>query len=202
MDVEEKYPAFPKIPRLRRTIIVTEKIDGTNALVHVSLEGVVRAGSRTRWITADRDNYGFAAWVKEHEDELRNLGPGHHYGEWWGGGIQRGYGMETRTPRGSQGGRDLHVLERRFSLFNTSRWSMNPITPESGLPPACCHVVPVLYVGVNSDTMINRCLTELNSGGSVAAPGFMKPEGVVVFHTASGTLGKILLESDDKPKGA
>ena len=40
-----------------------------------------------------------------------------------------------------------------------------------------------------------------SSGRSVAAPGFMKPEGVVVFHTA-GNLGfKKTLEKDEVPKG-
>lgn len=174
---ETAYPAFRKIPRLRRTIVVTEKIDGTNALVQVSPDGTVRAGSRTRWITPEKDNYGFAAWVKEHENELRQLGPGNHYGEWWGSGIQRGYGLG----------------ERRFSLFNTGRWSESR--------PMCCHVVPLLGVHDNSELLINNALEVLRVHGSKAAPGFMRPEGVVVFHTASGTMGKILLEGDDRPKG-
>jgi hypothetical protein len=79
--------------------------------------------SRSRWITPDDDNFGFAAWVEANRDELLTLGPGRHFGEWWGSGIQRGYGL----PKG----------EKRFSLFNVSRWGESR--------PACCHVVPVLY---------------------------------------------------------
>ena len=68
---------FPKMARLSREIIVTEKIDGTNAQVHVRFnDGVapfdpafdievdgmlIRAGSRSRWISATDDNFGFAA---------------------------------------------------------------------------------------------------------------------------------------------
>jgi hypothetical protein len=84
------FIAFPKIPRFNREWIITEKIDGTNAVVFVSDEGIVKAGSRSRWITPESDNYGFAKWVHENEDELRTgLGPGFHYGEWWGKGIQK-----------------------------------------------------------------------------------------------------------------
>lgn len=197
MSTEEKYPAFPKIPRLRRTIIVTEKIDGTNALVHVSDEGVVRAGSRTRWITPEKDNFGFAAWVLGNEEELRTLGPGYHYGEWWGQGIQRGYGLDSSKNQESYSiVRQHNHPDRRFSLFNTGRWS------DDAKRPRCCHVVPVLGTHENShDTIINYALGQLRTRGSVAAPGFMEPEGVVVYHTASGTYGKVLLENDDRPKG-
>jgi hypothetical protein len=47
MSEIETFPAFPKIPRLRRRIVVTEKIDGTNALVSVS-ECFSRATTRRR----------------------------------------------------------------------------------------------------------------------------------------------------------
>jgi RNA ligase len=178
MNVQEVYPAFPKVPRLRRPIVITEKIDGTNALVHVANDGTVRAGSRTQWITPERDNFGFAAWVMANEEELRSgLGPGLHYGEWWGRGIQRGYGL----------------ADRYFSLFNTRRWGESR--------PSCCSVVPVIGLSDEGDIAIERCMRRLRADGSVAVPGWMKPEGVVVFHTASQTMGKVLLEDDDKPKG-
>jgi hypothetical protein len=44
-------------------------------------------------------------------------------------------------------------------------------------------------------------LQYLATEGSAAAPGFMKPEGIVVFHEASGTLFKATLDGDEKPKG-
>ncbi len=59
--MSDEFTAFPKIPRLNREIIVTEKIDGTNAQVVVTEDGEVRAGSRSRWITPEADNFGYAA---------------------------------------------------------------------------------------------------------------------------------------------
>lgn len=172
-----EFVPFPKIARLNRDIVITEKIDGTNACVHVAEDGTVTAASRTRWITPEDDNYGFARWVKERESELRGLGPGAHFGEWWGQGIQRRYGL----------------TEKRFSLFNTHRWS--------DARPACCHVVPTLYSGMFDADAIRSRLDDLRSEGSLAAPGFMRPEGIVVFHTASGALFKVTCENDGEPKG-
>jgi len=172
-----EFESFGKIPRLSREIIITEKIDGTNAQIAINDDGTVQAGSRTRWITPEADNFGFAAWVKENEEELRLLGPGRHFGEWWGRGIQRGYGLN----------------ERRFSLFNSSRWSLER--------PACCNVVPVLYQGPWSELEINDCLNCLNQYGSAASRGFMNPEGIVLFHTKSRQMYKKTLVGDDSFKG-
>jgi hypothetical protein len=172
------FTEFPKIPRLKRTIVVTEKIDGTNASILVPEDdGPLLVGSRTRWITPEDDNYGFARWVKEREDELRKaLGYGQHFGEWWGAGIQRRYGL----------------VEKRFSLFNVGRWVE---------APQHCHVVPKLYEGPWDQGAIDLCLAKLTVEGSVASPGFMKPEGVVIFHAASRSLYKVTIEKDDEPKG-
>lgn len=173
------FQAFPKIPRLKRSIVITEKIDGTNAQVHVTEDGRVLAGSRNRWITPEDDNYGFAKWVKENEEAIRTgLGIGTHYGEWWGAGIQRRYGL----------------TEKRFSLFNAGRWG-------GAARPSFCHVVPVLYHGEWTQAAIDDTLEKLRKEGSVAAPGFMQPEGIVVFHAASHGLYKVTLEKDDEPKG-
>lgn len=173
------FVGFPKIPRLKRHIFVTEKIDGTNAQVVVLEDGRVLAGSRNRWITPERDNFGFAGWVKAHEEELRTgLGIGQHFGEWWGPGIQRGYGIPAK----------------RFSLFNATRWT-------DAVRPACCSVVPSMYVGPQSEEAVVECLRKLREEGSLAAPGFMKPEGIVVYHSAGGHYYKVMLENDDQPKG-
>jgi hypothetical protein len=175
-DVE--FLPFTKIPRLKRTICITEKIDGTNACVRVLEDGRVLAQSRSRFITPGDDNFGFAAWVKANEDALRTgLGFGAHFGEWWGAGIQRRYGL----------------VEKRFSLFNTARW-----TAES--TPNCCSVVPVLYLGEWSQDAIEQTIGMLRTGGSRAAPGFMSPEGIVVFHAASGGLYKVTLDNDGVAK--
>lgn len=171
------FVPFPKIPRLKRGCIITEKIDGTNAQVVVGEDGSVRAGSRKRWITPEDDNFGFARWVAEHADGLRELGPGQHFGEWWGVGIQRGYDL----------------TERRFSLFNAGRWSNER--------PSCCDVVPVLYSGDFSTDVVDETLASLKESGSRARPGFMRPEGIIVYMTAARHIYKVLAENDDVPKG-
>lgn len=174
----DTFPAFQKIPRLKRGCVITEKIDGTNALVCVGEDGSIRFGSRSRWITPEDDNYGFARWGTEHAEDLIKLGPGKHYGEWWGQGIQRKYGL----------------AEKRFSLFNVGRFQA------ADLPP-CVSLVPVLYVGDFTTDTVDRVLADLVSGGSQAAPGFDRPEGVIVYLPASGHLYKVLAENDSTPKG-
>ena len=47
---DEEFTPFPKMARLQRTVIITEKIDGTNAQVYITDDGKMRFGSRTRWI--------------------------------------------------------------------------------------------------------------------------------------------------------
>lgn len=185
---EVQFTEFPKMARLSREVIITEKIDGTNAQILITEDGQMLTGSRTRWITPDDDNFGFARWCAEHREELMTLGVGRHFGEWWGSGIQRGYGL----PKG----------ERRFSLFNVTRWEeqyRDPVkhpTPR----PACCHVVPTLGRGVFEEHCAAHILADLALHGSWAAPGFMKPEGIVVFHTAANVGFKKTLEKDDVPK--
>ena len=49
--------------------------------------------------------------------------------------------------------------------------------------------------------IIGECLETLRSGGSLAAPGFMRPEGIVIYHHASGGMFKVLFENDELPKG-
>ena len=232
-----EFTPFPKIPRLSREMVITEKIDGTNASVTIESiysglgsnhsqefkdamsqndainigEYYIRAGSRSRFISPNvkgqnqTDNYGFARWVEKHAEELVELGPGTHYGEWWGQGIQRGYGL----------------TEKRFSLFNVGRWRQQEhLTPyqrpvDEALEPApyCCHVVPVLFKG-NFETPFDyqhpqghslsawdACLNELKAGGSQAAPGFMEPEGIIIYHEAARQYFKKTIERDEEWKG-
>lgn len=201
MTVE--FKPWAKTPRLYRDITITEKIDGTNAAIHVAeapygigadeptTSGIVVndgsyklyevvAQSRKRIITLDSDNYGFARWVWDNAETLvRDLGPGTHFGEWWGQGIQRRYGLD----------------HKRFSLFNTHKWANRVFeTPNVS-------AVPVLYQGSFSEDAIQSALVGLACDGSKAAPGFYDPEGVVVYHSASAQVFKILLENDDIPKG-
>ncbi len=197
-----EFAPWPKIARLNRSITVTEKIDGTNAAVRIVERGdgdesgfptpvwydrthAVFTQSRTRFITPGKmtDNYGFAGWVEANAEALvSTLGVGDHYGEWWGAGIQCGYGLK--------GG------DKRFSLFNTARWRYVDLSAVPGLG-----VVPLLYQGPFDQAAINHQLEDLRSEGSVAAPGFMSPEGIVVYVTAAHTSFKVTLKGDEAPKG-
>lgn len=218
--METEFKPFSKIARLSREVVVTEKLDGTNAQILIvysaglsydeerfavvpgdrSIGGAVSifAGSRNRWLSVHSDNFGFAKWVVANAEELKKLGEGRHYGEWWGNGIQRGYGLN----------------EKRFSLFNVSRWisygkgtagvfafypdSSGGLDPIPG--PKCCHVVPTIWRGDFDTQDIERFVEMLRIEGSFAAPGFKNPEGVVIYHTASGTIFKKTCVDDEKPK--
>ena len=174
------FVEFKKIPRLFRECVITEKLDGTNAQVFIDEDLNIFAGSRNRWLTIQNDNFGFARWVTENQDELLKLGIGRHFGEWWGQGIQRGYGLN----------------ERRFSLFNTSLWSDDTVRPK------CCHVVPVLYQGPFSTLVVDEVVQGLRVYGSLAVEGWSRPEGVVVFHVKGNLLFKVTLEDDGVPKSS
>ena len=188
------FVGFPKMARLSRECIITEKIDGTNACVYIDDEGNVTAGSRTRWITPQADNFGFAKWVERNVEEIRTIGPGQHFGEWWGQGIQRGYGLAAG--------------DKRFSLFNVGRWALHGTEPQplgaqklQDVLPPCIGLVPVLYRGTFSTDAVDGALLSLEAGGSYAAPGFADPEGVVVFHVAANIGFKKTLKDDESPKG-
>jgi hypothetical protein len=182
-----EFAGMPKIARLTRIMCVTEKIDGTNAQVAVFKSGEVRAGSKNRWVTPAQDNFCFASWVMEHEEQLRRLGPGRHFGEWWGHGIQRGYGCKTG--------------ERYFSLFNVVRYTLGTPNKPAETPPACCLVVPILYLGLFQTSQIECVLDELGKSGSKAKPGYANPEGIVVCHLPSRALFKKTFEGDFAGKG-
>lgn len=157
------FKAYPKTQRLENErYTLTEKLDGTNACIIISDDGKeIGAQSRTRLIMPENDNYGFAKWVNHNKEELLELGPGHHFGEWWGQGIQRNYNQK----------------EKQFSLFNVERWTITS-------PPKCCQVVPVLISGILIQDLIPyidfyKNLLKIN--GSIASPGFMNPEGIVIY---------------------
>lgn len=187
--------------RLRLAVVVGEFSDISYEPIY---EYHVYAQSRNRFLTPINDNFGFAAWVHENAEELVEiLGPGCHFGEWWGSGIQRGYGL----PRG----------ERRFSLFNVTRH--NPLGSMAGLeahfaaPFAAreplfpdlpeLSTVPVISA-VEGDRslramshMVDQALAELSLAGSFAAE-FARPEGIVLFHSRSNQLFKAFCDDAEK----
>lgn len=167
-----EFKEWPKIPRFSKSATITEKIDGTNACVVIGDDGIeIGAQSRNRMITEADDNFGFARWVEFNKEDLLTLGPGHHYGEWWGAGIGRRYGLS----------------EKRFSLFNVHRWrdvhgtNRHAEDDDCKRPfaPKCCYVVPILAQGELQVAL--RAADNLQHSGSMAAPDFPKPEGYVIY---------------------
>lgn len=188
-----EFKEWGKTHRLFRDIVVTEKIDGTNAcVIFEKADGAstghladhlyeVGAQSKNRLITPEKDNYFFARWVYSNAEELfKLLGPGRHYGEWWGAGIQRRYDQATK----------------RFSLFNTEKHSgLNNI-----VGGVMVDAVPVLYQGMFSEEAIMDSARALKDFGSVAAPGFMNPEGICIYHTQADRVMKFTFDNNDKSK--
>jgi len=185
------FKAWPKISRLENEVYhITEKIDGINAAIVIqdltnlpeekvapplsthSIDGItycIWAQSRTRLITTEDDNFGFAKWVKENAEQLvSDLGMGYHYGEWWGQGINRGYGLD----------------HKRFSLFNPTKNS--PV----------CHNVPALG-SYSSDELlagVDSITNQLKACGSYAAPGYMRPEGLVIYAEKAKTYWEVIVD--------
>lgn len=208
------FEPFPKIPRWSRDIVITEKLDGSNALIQITKVTLgqgeeyqngsilvpvddatawqLLAGSRNRWLepSKEKDNFGFAQWVKTNAQELIKLGEGRHFGEWWGQGIQRGYGLK----------------EKCFSLFNTGRWKAPYTAMRDGYEnnfPKCCRVVPTIWEGLavqDGEDMIYWAMNVLRINGSFAAD-FDKPEGIIIYHTGSRQLYKKTFEKDAEGKG-
>lgn len=185
-----EFEKFGKIPRYNREIIVTEKIDGTNAHIFITGEEcepaeksliiaekdglTMYAGSRNRFIFPQSDNFGFALWAQENSGTLFGLGKGRHYGEWWGQGIQRKYGQDSK----------------RFTLFNIT------LKEACEHRVTCCDTVPVLWSGLASNFDLALCAGELRDLGSTIAPGFMNPEGLIIYHTKARTYSKHTLDGD------
>lgn len=200
------FEKFPSLTRFSHGWTVTEKLDGSNgqllivsdlnpdalplaseeAQAHllIKYDGYhVFAGSRNRMLSLSADNYGFARFVMDHAPDLiAKLGEGRHFGEWVGKGVnKRGYNLD----------------QKRFVLFNTHRWTGAEL-------PERVDVVPVLAEGYidNPGGAATGAMALLKQNGSVYAPGFMDPEGVVMRHGPSGTLFKKTFDYDEHGKWA
>jgi hypothetical protein len=202
------FEEFPKIPRLKREVVITEKIDGTNAqLTWIKLDGelllerakadpdvltiipgqkdgdsamAVKAGSRNRWIYPN----GMRS-----EGKTDNFGfaawAWEHATELFSLGEGRHFGEWYGC--GIQRGYDLP--DKRFALFNVARWNT-----ENPNRPACCGVVPILARGENIDD--DLIMRELDANGSSAVYGYKQPEGIIVYHSASRQMYKRTFAQD------
>ncbi len=190
MEIPE-FKEFPKIPRLSRECCVNLKIDGTNAQIYIDDYGVIWVGSRNKWITPQDDNYGFARWVEGNKTEVLKLGPGQHFMEWAGSGIQRGYGLK----------------EKRAYLFNNLRWIYSEekrTDKKQMVAPTCFRIAPMLSRGIFTTDLVEKTLSELiKNGEQTEFPGWEgeKHEGVIVWHIAGQLAFKKTIKNDSEPKG-
>ena len=176
------YNSFPSIERLENIYcIISEKIDGTNGLIEIN-ETNVRFGSRNRYISFSDDNAGFANFFRHYEAKLEDVAkdvitkelelngetltscnesyPLRIYGEWFGCGIQRGYGLKDKffMPFSSFYGEKL--IEYQVP---------NVITPN------------IMYTGKFSMEVVGTCMQQLKLNGSGVVKDYKQPEGIVIF---------------------
>lgn len=159
----DDFMDYPKIPSYKNLEMrVTQKMCGTNGQIYI-FERLsdrfldLKCGNRTRWITPENDNYGFAKFVYAHKDSfIELLGKGRHFGEWTGPKINSGEGLS----------------QRMFLLFASYYQTLT-------LPPSTS-CVPELYRGEISLVTINKIMKNLKENGSYFVPNFMRPEGIVV----------------------
>ena len=181
-----EFKKFESIERFNSNITITEKVHGTNAQIIIDDAGNIQAASRTRLIYPGNDNFAFALFVEQNKVELiEALGPGRHFGEWYGSGINSGYGMKNG--------------ERKLALFYQ-------YPKEKPLPPQVT-MVPILYEGPFIEGIVEQTMNKLKTEGSAIQPGFMRPEGVVIRFGRNGAMFKKVFEaeetawkSSDKPK--
>jgi len=172
-----EFKEWGRTPHLFGDVVITEKIDGTNSAIGFDDDGTIFTQSRHREIVPGDDNYGFAAWAYKNSEKLFELlGPGRHFGEWWGKGIQRNYGQESK----------------RFSLFNLRRHD----GLFSRVDGVTVDTTQVLYRGVFTDSAVHAAMLQLATYGSAHVPGFMNPEGVVTFHVRGEHVFKTTLNGD------
>lgn len=153
-----EFKSFDKMAHFSQVgMCVTQKIHGTNAQIIIE-DGKIQAASRTRLITPEDDNYGFAKFVAENATALiEALGEGRHFGEWAGPGINSGEGLKERT----------------LVLFDFWRYDSEKL-------PKNVVLVPVIYRGKFDTSLLQGILLGLKMVGSKLVEGFMQVEGVVV----------------------
>lgn len=174
-----EFKSFSKILHINKLhMSITQKIHGSNAqiLIRESVgdqQYAINAGSRTRWLTPEDDNYGFCKWVYANKEQLiAALGPGRHFGEWAGPGINSGEGLKEKT----------------LCLFNWRRWIGKDL-------PKNVTTVPLLYNGILSLDAIDSAMEHLKTYGSSLVPGYLKPEGIVI--DIDGQLYKNVFDAEE-----
>ena len=171
--------------------VISEKIDGTNGLIEIQNKAnnsntgsmIVKFGSRNRYISFSDDNAGFANFFRHYEKKFKNMAkeiiassynedsqtdeiptenyPLRIYGEWFGKGIQRGYGLD-----------DKYFMP--FSSFYAEHMI------KAGIPNI---MMPnIMYTGKFSLEVVDNCMNCLTSGSfHNLITNYDNPEGIVIY---------------------
>lgn len=97
VKAERDWAAYHNVAPRVRTFRGTVKLHGTNAGITLTPEGELIYRSRSRVITVEDDNCGFARHMLAHEGALRGMMRNGDtvFGEWCGQGIQKGVGISS-----------------------------------------------------------------------------------------------------------
>ena len=162
------FQKFKKIPRLNRDMIISEKLDGTNAQIYVAkkedvdvwVEGpeaadwVYEFGNRVlveNELDYDYNYYVFAGsrnrWISPQDD---NYG----FAKWVATNkddlARLGPGLHVGEWWGQGIQRNYGLKEKRFSLFNVAKWDE--------ARPKCCGVVPTIYKSISTNISRNHLM--------------------------------------------
>ncbi len=141
----QRYPHIERLTEasplfLLRSVIVTEKIDGTNARFGLA-GGRFQVGGRNIVFATGEDPFGFRSWVEQNDIEakVRAANPDGedvtYFGEWFGPRIQKGIDYGT---------------ERRFLGFDVWRHAgswLDFINAKSAFREIGLETVPVVFSG-------------------------------------------------------
>lgn len=140
VKAEREWATFHNVPPRKRTFVGTVKLHGTNAGISL-VDGAIIYRSRTRIITPEDDNNGFARAMSAHEPALRTMlaefgSDVAVFGEWCGAGVQSNVGISAEQKMfvifalriGAEWTftKSLPTLAeaRIFNVFNFAHWSL------------------------------------------------------------------------------
>jgi hypothetical protein len=145
VKAEREWAAYHNVSPRKRRFLGTVKLHGTNAGITLTKAGDILYRSRTRIITPDDDNYGFALAMSVHESDIRAAllpyakdGDVTVFGEWCGAGIQSNVGVSALEKMlvvfamriGTEWQEACHVggfslaLARIFNVHNFPHWAL------------------------------------------------------------------------------
>ncbi len=217
-----EFVGHPKTKRFFRDIVVTEKLDGTNACVileplydnenpRVQVDDFLLDFGIMDEATQKRINGGIGIYHYKGTDFIvgaqsrnRLITPAQDnagFAKWVVNNIvtlieDLGPGRHMGEWYGQGIQRNYGLDHKRFALFNTHRYSKTEFTTPN------LSTVPVLYHGPLSELGIKATAAELRMFGSQAVEGFMNPEGVCVYHEQARQIFKYTPDhNEDGHKG-